>query len=402
MGLAKRQWEEDQERGWKAPNKYVCAECLDDDYLKTVISDNAEKECCDYCGQKARIPIAAPVSTVLEPISEALFAHFADPTEAGLPRESGEWIGESSITYTRDALESIGLECNEELFKDIEESFINEAWYPCAHGHWLGLHEHEELRYAWDDFCHEIKHRSRYFFSQNRPDSSLGPEKPYSPLSLLGRIGKLMQELDLVKALPVGTPFYRVRLVNEDVRYEKFEDVGPPPDELAGAGRMNPAGISYFYLAFEPETAFAEMVNQPPCHAALAKFGGEKELFILDLTVLPAYPSFFDSENREKHDGLLFLEAFIEAIASPVSKDRREHVDYIPSQVVSEYFAQVFRSGEDRKLDGIVYPSTVRPGGKNIVIFPMRHLGEKWEHVLKLQDVIHHSFMNWENVKKAV
>jgi|SRR5471030_15803 len=49
----------------------------------------------------------------------------------------------------------------------------------------------------------------------------------------------------------------------------------------------------------------------------------------------------------------------------------REHVDYAPSQVVSEYFALVFQSdGDGSKLDGIVYPSAVRPGGRNLVLFP--------------------------------
>jgi hypothetical protein len=169
MGFAKNKWLEDQERGWDAPDKYVCAQCLEDDYLKVVVSENATEKQCDYCGCKAPTEVAAPLSAVLEPIAEALFENFADPSNAGLPRESGEWVGGESITDTRDALESLGLACNEKLFEDIAGSFINDGWYPCAHGHWVNLHEHEELGYAWDRFVNEVKYRSRYFFTRVLP-----------------------------------------------------------------------------------------------------------------------------------------------------------------------------------------------------------------------------------------
>ncbi|MCI0563762.1 MAG: RES domain-containing protein, partial [Nitrososphaera sp.] len=320
----------------------------------------------------------------------------------GLQGYSGYWGGGESITDTRDALESLELECNEKLFDDIVESFINNAWYPCAHGHWLNLHEHEKLRYAWDSFVDVIKHRTRYFFILNRSDADSIPNDEYAPLTLLGQIGKLVQALALLKALPARTHLYRVRRITEGIRLEKFEEIGPPPKEAAGAGRMNPPGINYFYLALEPETAVAEVVETPPCHVARAKFATEKELLILDLTVLPPCPSIFDGDHQEERDGILFLKRFIEAIASPVSKDGREHVDYIPSQVVSEYFAQVFSSDGGRELNGIMYPSVVRPGGKNVVIFPQRDFGKQWGDTLKLQEISHLSFRDWDDLKREL
>ena len=104
MGLAKSEWMESEERGWTAPEKSVCADCIEDDYLKSVILDCAENKKCDYCQRKSPRPISAPLSYVVEPIAYALFSYFADPTEAGLPRDSGEWVGENLITYTEDAL----------------------------------------------------------------------------------------------------------------------------------------------------------------------------------------------------------------------------------------------------------------------------------------------------------
>jgi hypothetical protein len=54
----------------------------------------------------------------------------------------------------------------------------------------------------------------------------------------------------------------------------------------------------------------------------------------------------------------------------PVIRDAQEHIDYVPSQVVSEFFAQVLRTEAGDRLDGVAYPSAVLPGGRNLVIFP--------------------------------
>ena len=55
----------------------------------------------------------------------------------------------------------------------------------------------------------------------------------------------------------------------------------------------------------------------------------------------------------------------------PVRKDGMEHVEYVPSQVVCEFFAQVFgRKDDGRPVDGIAYRSAVVPDGQNVVLFP--------------------------------
>ena len=42
----------------------------------------------------------------------------------------------------------------------------------------------------------------------------------------------------------------------------------------------------------------------------------------------------------------------------------------MPSQVVSEYFALIFYLQNGKRLDGIKYPSAVREGSHNLVLFP--------------------------------
>ena len=46
------------------------------------------------------------------------------------------------------------------------------------------------------------------------------------------------------------------------------------------------------------------------------------------------------------------------------------------SQVICEYLAQVFEPTHGTKLGGLIDPSAVHPGGKNLVVFPEdRYLG---------------------------
>jgi RES domain-containing protein len=66
----------------------------------------------------------------------------------------------------------------------------------------------------------------------------------------------------------------------------------------------------------------------------------------------------------------LFIEDFVGSISSPAKKDGREHIDYVPSQVVSEFFAKAFRRASGEAIHGMVYPSAVKPGGRNVVLFP--------------------------------
>jgi RES domain-containing protein len=394
MGFAKRLWMEEQARGWGSSDKNVCADCFEDPYLKTLVQENLATDKCDYCLQNnEKKKIAAPLDSLMKPISSALRRYFEEPGSAGVPRDDGEWVDEERFTYTEAALLSLPLECEEKLFRDIASSFHNNVWIPCAHGSWLGLHPHEELLFSWRNFVETVTHRSRYFFSREN-------------IVLLRQISTIANSLKLVKVMRKGILLYRVRSVGSNPPNESigYDNVGPPPESAATAGRMNPAGISYFYLAKEKETAFAEMIDRPPCKMLLATFKSEVDLFLLDLTHLPEFPSIFDEKKHPVREALLFVSEFAREIAKPVIKDGREHVDYVPSQIVSEYFSQVFQGKTSEVISGIIYPSAVRPQGKNIVLFPLWRSPatrtNEWKEILPLNSKIEQmTFSDWDKIK---
>jgi len=165
---------------------------------------------------------------------------------------------------------------------------------------------------------------------------------------------------------------------------------------------MNPAGISYFYLAFEMQTALGEVLQCPPCGAAVASFISQQELSVLDLSSLPEMPSIFGQSYRDARESLLFLRQFVKEVSRPVRKDGQEHIEYVPSQVISEYFALIYRHGDDRHLDGIMYPSAIRPGGKNLVLFPSKRGYERNFDQVAFQSVQELYFADWSEFLAAI
>lgn len=382
------------ERGWDAPDKHVCAECVEDEFLKDIIQSNVSAQTCDYCESRSDEPIAAPVEAIMHPIGGAFFANFADPSSAMLPRDDGDWIQE--LTYTHDALESLPLTCHDDLFEDVARSFHNWGWVQCAKGFWLSEHDSTVWRWNWENFERTVKTRTRYFFAGTVLEDS-GNDEISSPGDLLRLIGSMAQELDLYKTLEAETPLYRVRKMREGEVLNSFNQLGPPPSDKASAGRMNPAGIGYLYLAQEQRTAIGEVLNGPPCQAAIATFTPKNNLRILDLAELPEEPSIFNTEKHDIREAILFLKKFVHAISKPVPKDGREHVDFVPSQVVSEFFAQVFLQEESDRIDGIIYPSAIVPGGQNVVIFPPREPMRNWKDVVEFRDVEQIVAEDWDD-----
>jgi RES domain-containing protein len=318
-------------------------------------------------------PISSANSCLDGTIGSTVSYYFNEPTQAGVPSDDGAFAFDP--TDTRDVLMSISLDCHDKLFEDISDSFINDGWVEAAGGHWASSHPHDGLIDAWQAFVRFVKHEVRYFFLNSAPNEVADDHEPGSchPQTLLSTIGSFAREFGLLKTLPTGTSLFRVRERGQKDNWElNAKELGGPPPELANAGRMNPAGISYLYLAFDEKTALGEVLSGPPSTAAIGSFETVQDLIVLDLSDLPPLPSIFDDGQRWEREQLLFLQQFTKTISKPVRKDGREHVEYVPSQVVSEYFSRVFLSDDGQPINGLIYPSAVCPGGKNVVIFPSR------------------------------
>ena len=128
---------------------------------------------------------------------------------------------------------------------------------------------------------------------------------------------------------------------------------------------MSPAGISMFYGCADVPTVVAEIgAHSSGRFAVVGEFVTTKPLRLVDLASLPPIPSLFDPDEREGFYELSFLHSLARDLSAPVVLDGREHIEYVPTQVVTEYLRWL----PDSRTDGILFASA-QNGGVCCVIF---------------------------------
>jgi len=127
---------------------------------------------------------------------------------------------------------------------------------------------------------------------------------------------------------------------------------------------MNPPGIPMTYGAETEDIALRE--TRSPCVTA-GRFRLERDTRILNLAELPPIPGIFSGADRKERLGLIFIHAFSREITRPVDRTNRIHIDYIPSQVVTEFIRDSEFNGIH--VDGICYPSALDGDARNMVLF---------------------------------
>lgn len=340
----------------------VCSACVDDADVKAWIRQEGGPRGCDACGGYDSPTVE--LTELCEYLQSCLSSFWGLAVEQ-LPYESAEggYVGTTWLT-SELVFEEVGLELprdrKDRLYDAICLGLDAELW--CDYD-WLRLDEDVALRMSWATFCETIKHKRRFFFhhqggTKDDPDS-------YSHVGLLRAISRLCDELGLIDELDVGAALYRARSNLPRGVALDASAFGPPPAHLAlQTNRMNPPGIPMFYAAEGARTAVREIRRRS---AKVGKFQLNRPLRILDLAQLPDVPSIWASPDRGRRLGLRFLHEFTDAIMQPVKGDDRAHVDYIPSQVVTEFFRDFAFAGG--RLDGIRFPSTLDPRGRNVVLF---------------------------------
>ncbi|WP_258198526.1 RES family NAD+ phosphorylase [Pseudomonas entomophila] len=193
-----------------------------------------------------------------------------------------------------------------------------------------------------------------------------------NPVDILEAIGSVAKKLQLISTVPAGLPIFRVRIVEPEVDLRRASDLGPPPAEYANMpNRMSPVGIPMFHGAFDLATAVRETFDfseKSAKKAATGVFSAVRDLRVVDLSESFFVPSLFDPELQSLRAYYRFMRDFIEDFMKPIERSDRAHAEYVPTQVVTEYFRHVYRTDDDHQIDGIIYPSS-KTGAKAIVIF---------------------------------
>lgn len=327
------------------------------------------------CVRLLRSPQPQPhrrsVNVLLEAIYLTVDAYFNEPNDAGVPFDEGEYLVEP--WSMGEIFEYFCLEERPELLQDlIDADTYDGGRVPAAGGHWASSHEHDLMMASWQHFAHTVKHETRYHFA-NMPPSESGEPGDVDICNWLPALTKRLRPL--VETLPVGTEVFRARIRKSGEHWSPTADqLTAPPPAIMQAGRMNPAGIRYLYTAFDRLTAMREVgVHQSTVKPVyVASFKLTRPLLVVDLTKAIRLPSVFDLAQKGRRERALFHYGFVHEISKRVVKDSLEHLSYVPTQVVCEYLAQVFTKKDGERLGGLIYPSSVHKGGRNLVVFPLQ------------------------------
>lgn len=225
---------------------------------------------------------------------------------------------------------------------------------------WISKNIYQEdqtvrLALQWEKFCKDVTSHRRFTFLAT-------PEFEGND-NILAHLHEIVIEQGLCKVLPAGTELYRARKISKPQNKYGFKDITSAPDKYAFPNRMSPVGISMFYASFEKDTPVKECVGGDEPVMILGKFKTSRPLNVIDLTQIPQNSFWMNGwqENR-------FLHKFNTEITKPLNPNDSNHLQYVPTQVITEYFRYMFVNSKGQHMDGIIYGSS-KSDERNIVLF---------------------------------
>ena len=373
MGLVKRMMEEQEANRRDFTGMYVSPECFEDANLRATLADWCENGKCSYTNNNGEV---VPMNTLRDYLRDYVFRYYDDPNNCSLPLANGIIEKDDKIfdemgpflvlkdtkrfDTTEELLEEVGLTTHlSNLNNDLVDVF-GEHWWVEKEPFVISLRD--ELNMKWEKFSEDVMHRQRFTFLANKEFEDF-PENTDNGLSnILTEVGSIISKHSLCREIKEDTVIYRVRPLKDRVEH-KFEEITSPPDSAAKQNRMSPAGISMFYGAFDKKTALLEGSEKSDGKGwfLAGEFAPLRILNVLDLTALPQNITFWLDGFEE----LSFLRSFHKVITRQIDRDDRIHVEYVPSQVVTEYLKYMYN---EVRLDGLIYQSSLSQR-KNIVLF---------------------------------
>lgn len=357
---------------------YCCVECFSEPLIREFIKDHGDLGECDYCDSEN--VYTAGVDVVGDFVMAGVNRAYEDPQEhVGYDSEEGKYFIPPTDIYEI-------LIYDHEIFSDkpfdqhklvsaLVQDTIMEYVQRDPYGPPPGHSDEEEY---WEKFCLNVKKRKRYtaFYTDNNTDET----DLSNPTNFMRSIVEDITA-DYVRPIEKGTKLFRARIEKRGTKF-KHKDLTSPPIELSRHNRMSPAGISFFYGSLEePRTCINEIRPSVGERVVVAEFRVNRKLSVLDLSQdIEKETSIFSKDYSYDHERRnSFLRLFVAEIAKPI-RPMDQEIDYVPTQVFTEFvrwwdYRDIYfwDTNTDKAkpdyIDGMVFPSSLRENGKNIVFF---------------------------------
>lgn len=370
--MAKRVWMEAQERGWDFSDAFVCVDCVDDYALAAAISEGSDDDLtCTFCGTSP----AAALDVLTEAFVDGLWREHEDAVE-GVSYDSAEggyiFLGNNWDTW--DLVEHYGeVFVGDGLTEQMQKVIHDRTW---VDRDFAWRRRDQALRDAWSVFSHAVKHRTRYviWILPDRDETERRNEGEIPPGQILYDVANMLDELGLIRELPLGTEVWRAQThagskLSEGSTASRLGTA--PTSKSKQPNRMSPAGIPLFYGSDDKATAMSEVTRHLPSdkdHWTIGRFEVTSAITVVDFTALRPI-SVFDPEFGHLNRQAAFLREFVSELSRPIAPSD-EHIEYVPTQIITEFFLRVYETvGIGRaRIDGIRYPSAARAGGISVVL----------------------------------
>ncbi|MGY4533555.1 hypothetical protein ACVW0Y_002687 [Pseudomonas sp. TE3786] len=340
----------------------ICFGCVLDTYLGNHIKRKGVSDSCSLCSSKRKCIALTEIVSRVEQILHA----YIDEGEVGF-----RWGQDGSGQYQRG--ERIDVWVSEIFRCDNVEPIVTTV---CRHltsysddiNYSMRPFTPDDIGHQWGDFQEGMMHGNRFF--------NEGAKTFLDWLfDGLDRYSASSDEHAVVRELTPenAPPIYRARTcmspgIVREIAGDPAQKLSTPPKELAGEGRMNPAGVPTFYGAFERETCVAEL--RPPVGGSVVsgEFKLRRTVKVLDFgrfedADLGPEPSFFDPKYFTKTQRREFLRYIHNVITVPVLPGSERQ--YLTTQVIAGYLANRCKP----RIDGVIFKSVQNMSGRNIVLF---------------------------------
>lgn len=170
--------------------------------------------------------------------------------------------------------------------------------------------------------------------------------------------------LGVQKSITSEDRLYRARIHHESgKRAYSVEEMMAPQKELAKGGRANPMGIPFLYLTDSVETTLYEVRSAYLDEVSVGTFtinSNVDRITVVDFTEEPIL--YTPGAVNKTIKARLLKDLISQELSKPMRRYDSE-IEYIPTQFICEFIRVVTGAS------GIRFSSSLRPEGKNVVIF---------------------------------
>lgn len=206
---------------------------------------------------------------------------------------------------------------------------------------WVELFSSDAFN-IWKKLLNEIRHKRRFFYTQNVKDTIFYIQKYVNALLL---------------NLEENNNLYRGRIG----LYDKLPDLCKPPNKKTDHLRASPYGISYLYLSDNEECCINECRTKFSENISIANFVNKERLNILDLSNEPSVTKIcqiFEDDVTMLYKIIQVFSKLKDEMSKP-AYDNTKNLDYIITQLFVEAFRFSYEiNTEGNIIEGIRYQSS--------------------------------------------